>query len=104
MDQADAAVGRPDGPLRNFIMDVGSANHGLRQVLWKIGFVEAVGVCSTAPETILLLRLSACVARGGSASGTRRLGSTRCGGSSVRVGDATWPSARATGCAMPMGS
>ena len=41
--QADAAVRRPDGPLRNFILNVGSANHRLRQVLWKIGFVEAVG-------------------------------------------------------------
>jgi len=53
MDQADAAVRRPDGPLRNFILNVGSANHGLRQVRRKIGFVEAVGDSLLASATAI---------------------------------------------------
>ena len=42
MDQADAAVRRTDGPFRYLKMNVGSPEHGLRQVIGKVGLVEAL--------------------------------------------------------------
>src|ERR1700693_1754997 len=52
MDQRDATVGGTEGPLRYFKLNIGGAEHGLRQVIGKVGFVKAFSnsllACATA--------------------------------------------------------
>ena len=43
VNEADAAVGSANRSLGHFVMNVGGSEHRLLQVLWKIGFVQALG-------------------------------------------------------------